>query len=81
MYEVIVGGFSNKDNWDVWKNDKLVFRGSCKEVLRYCVKDLGFLTEDFERAVSSLIYNSHNVLNFDRSRQLVSTAYKPKKTG
>jgi hypothetical protein len=82
MYEIEdKSGFTKYGNWDVREKSKLIFKGTFKEVLRYCCKDLGFSPDDFERAISGLVYNSHNVIHFDINGKLTATSYKPKKTG
>lgn len=81
-----VSGLSKTSNqWQVLKNESVVFRGSFKEVLKYCAHDLGLNLNDFELAIPAIITHGHNTLEFNQRGALVSSSLQPimgrKKTG
>lgn len=73
------------DQWRMTKNNTVVFTGGFKSILRYAVGEQGFDIRDFEAAVSALIYNNHNTLEFNSNKRLISTSHQPiaklRKTG
>jgi hypothetical protein len=86
MFQVIdFTGFNKGDHWELRKNNQTLMSGKFKDIVRYAVAELGFDINDFDTAIQSVIYNSHNTLEFDRHKRLVSTCYiqvgKPKKIG
>ena len=80
VYEIQdLTGFTKGDSWELRKSGLIAFRGGFKSTVRYAVHELGFDVNDFERAVTAIIYNGHNTLHFNRNKQLVSTSYTPNK--
>ena len=80
MYEIQdLMGLQKGDQWEMRKDEKVVFRGGFKDVLRYAVHEHGFNLLDFERAVPSLL-RGHNTLTFSAAKRLMHTSYvEPKK--
>jgi len=77
MFEIQdLSGLAKIDSWEVRQNNKVTFRGSFKDVLRYTVHELGFDLRDFERSIQAIAYNGHNTLHFTNKR-LNSTSYQP----
>lgn len=73
-----VSGLSKTSNqWQVLKNEKVVFCGSFKEVLKYCSGTLGFDLNSFEVAVPAIIQHNHNTLEFNSKGHLVSSSIQP----
>ena len=72
-----ISGLSKTSNqWQVLKNGLIMYRGSFKEVLKYCSHDLGLNLNDFEIAVPAIIKHGHNTLEFNSKGNLVSSSFQ-----
>ena len=75
VYTVVdLTGNPTNDQWEVRKFGIKKFEGKFRSVVFYCVNGLGFSLNDFDKAVSALCYNSHDVLEFNAKRHLIATS-------
>jgi hypothetical protein len=73
-----VSGLSKTSNqWQVLKNGLIMYRGSFKEVLKYCLNEFGGHPNAFEQAIPAIIQHGHNTLEFNSKGNLVSSSFQP----